>query len=104
MATVAVKRVRRTREARRKDRTRRELAYLPPLERGIPYLDLMTADQVERVHDASMSLLENKGIEFRDDGRIVAIPRPWVKPHPPDQESSAAPTDLKSTPSERSLR
>ena len=46
----------------------------------------------------------NPGVVFHDDGRIEAVPRPWVKPHPVDQESSAAPTDLKSTPSERSFR
>ncbi len=46
----------------------------------------------------------NPGVVFHDDGRIEAVPRPYVKPQPVDQESSAAPTDLKSTPSERSFR
>ena len=63
-----------------------------------------TGEALGMLRSLSMQDFGNPGVEFHDDGRIEAIPRPWVKPHPPDQESSAAPTDLKSTPSERSLR
>ncbi len=43
------------------------MRFLPESDRGFGYLDLMSPDQVERVHDASMTLLEGRGIEFRDD-------------------------------------
>lgn len=47
----------------------------------------------------------NPGLEFHDDGRLEPVPRPWVKAHPaPETQPSSAPTDLKSTPSERSFR
>ena len=55
------------RAVRRADRIRHHVNYLPELDRGIPYLDLMTPEQVERIHDASMNILETKGIVFRDD-------------------------------------
>ncbi len=41
------------------------------LERKIPYLDLLSPEQVERIHDESMKLLEEVGIEFRDDEAIA---------------------------------
>jgi hypothetical protein len=64
-----------------------------------------TAEALAMLRSLSKQDFGNPGVEFHEDGRIEAIPRPWVKPHPPsDQESSAVPTDLKSTPSERSLR
>ena len=50
------------RAVRRADRIRHHVNYLPELDRGIPYLDLMTPEQVERIHDASMNILETKGI------------------------------------------
>ena len=58
---------RRGRRARAAERTARPVRFLPEMDRGIPFLDLMTPEQEERVHDASMRLLETKGIEFRDD-------------------------------------
>jgi len=58
---------RRGRAARREVRARSALSFLPELDRGIPYLDLLSAEQLQRVHDASMNVLERKGIEFRDD-------------------------------------
>jgi hypothetical protein len=64
-----------------------------------------TGEALKLLRSLSQQDFGNPGVEFHEDGRIEAIPRPWVKPHPPpDQESSAVPTDLKSTPSERSLR
>ncbi len=42
--------------------------WLPPLERGLPYIDILTP---ERVHDESMKLLEEVGIDFRDDEAVV---------------------------------
>ncbi len=58
---------RRGRGARVAERRRRELEWLPELDRGIPYLDIVPHEQLMRIHDASMSLLEDVGIEFRDD-------------------------------------
>ena len=58
---------RRGRDARRKKRNSFELRFLPEVDRGIPYLDLLTAPQVERIHKETVSLLTSKGIEFRDD-------------------------------------
>ena len=62
------------------------------------------AEALRMLNSLSRQDFGNPGVVFHDDGRIEAVPRPYVKPHPVDQESSAAPTDLKSTPSERSLR
>ncbi len=42
-------------------------AWLPPLERNIPYVDLLSPAEVDRIHDESMKLLEEVGIVFRDD-------------------------------------
>ena len=58
---------RRGRQARAAQRTARPVRFLPEMDRGIPYLDLMSPDQVNRVHEASMTVLETTGIEFRDD-------------------------------------
>ncbi len=58
---------RRGRDARKRARTTRPARFLPELDRRIPVVDLMTPDQVQRIHDATMTLLETKGIEFRDD-------------------------------------
>lgn len=41
--------------------------WVAPAERGIPYLDLLTPDQIARVHDETMKILEEIGCEFRDD-------------------------------------
>ncbi len=68
--TVVPHSKRRGRSVRRQSRTQRTINYLPELDRGIAYIDLMSPEQVERVHDAAMTLLETKGIEFRDDESI----------------------------------
>jgi trimethylamine--corrinoid protein Co-methyltransferase len=39
---------------------------LPSLKRGIPYMEPLDQEQVERIHDASMSILEEIGVDFRD--------------------------------------
>ncbi len=61
---------RRGRSARRTARTEKVVHRLPPLERGIPYMDLVPHEQLLRIHDASMTMLEEVGIEFRDDEAI----------------------------------
>jgi len=62
---------RRGRSARRAERQAdRGPAWLPELDRGIPYVDLLTPEQMERVHDETMKLLEEVGCEFRDDEAV----------------------------------
>ncbi|MEM7506850.1 MAG: trimethylamine methyltransferase family protein [Pseudomonadota bacterium] len=58
---------RRGRRDRKAARQADPVRFLPEMDRGIPFLDLMTPEQVEAIHDASMSILETKGIEFRCD-------------------------------------
>ncbi len=61
---------RRGRGARRAARLEQTIEWWPELTRGIPYLDIVPPEQLERIHDASMTLLEEVGIEFRDDESI----------------------------------
>jgi trimethylamine--corrinoid protein Co-methyltransferase len=69
-APASASRRRRGREARRSARTEKVIERLPPMERGIPYVDLVPHAQLLRIHDASMTMLEEIGIEFRDDEAI----------------------------------
>ncbi len=62
---------RRGRGRRRRDRTEVTQRFLPELDRGIPFMDLLVEEQVEQVHEATVGLLENTGIEFRDDESIA---------------------------------
>lgn len=55
------------REARRSARTSPAVRHLPALERRLPLYEVLGAEQVERIHDAAMRLLEDIGIDFRDD-------------------------------------
>ena len=61
---------RRGRSERRANRTTTTQRFLPELDRGIPYLDLLLEEQEEIVHDHTLALLEQTGIEFRDDESI----------------------------------
>ena len=54
------------RAARRQARARPESGMLPPLERAIPVYELLGEEQLERLHDASMRILEETGIAFQD--------------------------------------
>ncbi|MCV3211869.1 trimethylamine methyltransferase family protein [Mesorhizobium sp. YC-39] len=58
------------RDARQKLRSDRTVTFLPVLERGLPYMDLLSPDDLLRLHDISMQILEEIGIEFRDDEAI----------------------------------
>ena len=40
------------------------------MERRIPWVDLLDAEQVRRIHDASMDIIEEVGVEFRCDDAI----------------------------------
>jgi trimethylamine--corrinoid protein Co-methyltransferase len=54
------------RSARRALRSTRDLRMLPGLTRGIPLCEAMDGAQVERIDTASMDILENVGVMFRD--------------------------------------
>jgi trimethylamine--corrinoid protein Co-methyltransferase len=66
MSVDAVGTVRRGRGARRAVRQRRDVAMLPALRRGIPLTEPMGPAQVERIDAASMAILEDVGVVFRD--------------------------------------
>ena len=57
---------RRGRRARVAERTAHEVRRLPTLRRRIPPTELLDAESLERIHAASLRILEEFGIEFRD--------------------------------------
>jgi len=65
-----VRAVRRGRDARVAKRRTRVQRWLPELERRIPWVDLLDDGQVQRIHDASMDIIEEVGVEFRCDDAI----------------------------------
>lgn len=54
------------RDARRILRTTPKFQMLPTLRRGLPNIEPMDEEQVEKIHDASMDILEGVGVVFRD--------------------------------------
>lgn len=62
--------VRQGRDARAAKRRTRVQRWLPELERKIPWVDLLDEEQVKRIHDASMDIIEEVGVEFRCDDAI----------------------------------
>jgi len=64
-------RVRRGRDARAARRRTRTRSWLPELERRIPWVDLLSDDQVQVIHDASMDVVEEIGVEFRCDDALA---------------------------------
>ena len=54
------------RQARREIRTDRTASMLPALRRNLPFVEPMTEEQVEKIDDASMRILEEVGVVFRD--------------------------------------
>ena len=64
-------RVRRGRDARAARRRTRTRFWLPELERRIPWVDLLSDDQVQVIHDASMDVVEEIGVEFRCDDALA---------------------------------
>ncbi len=55
------------RAARRAVRTAHDFSMLPGLENTLPHCEIMSGAQVERIDAASMDILENVGVVFRDD-------------------------------------
>jgi trimethylamine--corrinoid protein Co-methyltransferase len=54
------------RAARRRQRLDAPIVMLPTLERRIPLYEVLNEEGVELIHDASMKILEDVGIDFRD--------------------------------------
>ncbi|WP_438954940.1 trimethylamine methyltransferase family protein [Cognatiyoonia sp.] len=67
MSVDAVGTTRRGRGARKAARQARDITMLPALKRGIPLTEPMDAEQIARIDAASMDILENVGVVFRDD-------------------------------------
>ncbi len=66
-ASVAVTRTRSGgRSARRAQRTAPQFDMLPGLTGNTPLCEVMDGSQVERIDNASMDILENVGVQFRD--------------------------------------
>lgn len=66
---------RRGRGARKAVRQKRDIQMLPALKRKLPHTEPMDQEQIEKVDAASMDMLENVGVVFRDD---IAIEQ-WRK-------------------------
>ncbi|MEM7281608.1 MAG: trimethylamine methyltransferase family protein [Pseudomonadota bacterium] len=54
------------RSARRKLRQNRVESMLPQLRRNMPYVEPLSQEQITTIHDASMDILEDVGVDFRD--------------------------------------
>ena len=55
------------RAARREARTTLAIRSLPVLERTVPVYEVLNQEGLELIHEASLAILEEVGIEFRDD-------------------------------------
>ncbi|MEP1201172.1 trimethylamine methyltransferase family protein [Tateyamaria sp.] len=66
MSVDAVGTVRRGRGARKATRQTRDITMLPALKRNLPLTEPMSPEQVEKIDAASMDILENVGVVFRD--------------------------------------
>ncbi len=67
MTVEAVGTTRRGRGARKANRQARDFTMLPALKRNMPLTEPMSPEEVERIDAASMDILENVGVVFRDD-------------------------------------
>ncbi len=67
MTTIAEKPARRGRGARTALRAVRDVTMLPSLKRGLPLTEPMSAEDIARIDAASMDILENVGVVFRDE-------------------------------------
>ncbi|WP_224825173.1 trimethylamine methyltransferase family protein [Cognatishimia sp. MH4019] len=66
MSVDAVGTVRRGRGARKALRQTRDIKMLPALKRRLPHTEPMSPEQIEKIDAASMDILENVGVQFRD--------------------------------------
>ena len=67
MSIDAVGKVRRGRGVRKALRETRDIKMLPALKRKLPLTEPMTSDQITKIDAASMDILENVGVHFRDE-------------------------------------
>ena len=67
MSVEAVGTERRGRGARKASRQKRDTTMLPALKRSLPLTEPMSQEQIEKIDNASMDILENIGVVFRDD-------------------------------------
>jgi len=67
------------RGARRALRSAPDFGMLPSLERGLPLCEPMSEDQIEKIDDASMAILEEVGVIFRDDIALADWKRAGAK-------------------------
>ncbi len=79
MSVDAVGTVRRGRGARKALRQTRNITMLPALKRKLPLTEPMTPDQIEKIDAASMDILENVGVQFRDDIALADWKRAGAK-------------------------
>ncbi len=66
MTADPTNRTRRGRNARKTERQARDFRMLPALKRKLPLTEPMDMEQVQRIDAASMQILENVGVVFRD--------------------------------------
>ena len=66
MTVQAVGTTRRGRSSRRQKSQTRNFKMLPGLRRRLPLTEPLDPDQIQRIDNASMEILENTGIHFRD--------------------------------------
>ena len=57
---------RRGRGNRKRERLTTKVKMLPQLTRGVPLTEPMNEEQVHKINDASMAILEEVGVDFRD--------------------------------------
>ncbi len=67
MSVEAEGTTRRGRGARRQARQVRDVAMLPALKRRLPLVEPMSPEEIERIDAASMAVLEDVGVIFRDE-------------------------------------
>lgn len=79
MSIDAVGTKRRGRGARQAARAVRDTTMLPALKRKMPVTELMDGEQVRKIDAASMDILENTGVQFRDDIAIADWKRAGAK-------------------------
>lgn len=79
--------------ARRQQRLKAPIVHLPHVVRNIPTYEFLNAESIERIDDKAMEILENIGIDFRDDmaaklwhdagadvkGHRIRIPRELIR-------------------------
>ena len=59
------------REARRAVRHSVAVRSLPALQRRLPLYEVLTPEQLDRIHDTAMRVLEEIGIDFREDEALA---------------------------------